>query len=62
MCAHVCVCGEGMYVVTVECGKFFPGADNPSIELCSQIIQRYETTAEGKEQVTNIIINNWTKI
>ena len=31
-----------------------PGADNPSIELCTQIIQRYETTAEGKEQVSLI--------
>lgn len=27
------------------------GADNPTIELCTQIIQRYETTPQGKEEV-----------
>ena len=28
------------------------GADNPSIELCTRIIMKYETTAQGKEQVS----------
>lgn len=27
------------------------GADNPSIEFCTQLIQKYEPTDEGKEQV-----------
>ena len=31
-----------------------PGAENPSLELCTQLIQKYEPTDEGKAQVNEI--------
>lgn len=31
------------------------GADTPTLELCTQLVQKYEPTDEGKAQVTMLI-------
>ena len=30
------------------------GADNPSLEFCTQLVQKYEPTDEGKAQVCGV--------
>ncbi len=45
--AYVLGCHLTMYVNF----KYALGAENPSLELCAQLVEKYEPTDEGKAQV-----------